>query len=57
LNTSLALSAAELWLTKVWPERANYAFSELPPSQKNLDAATKYGCKQQGAHQEICLKT
>jgi len=25
---SLALSAAELWPAKVWPERANYAFSE-----------------------------
>jgi len=28
LNKSLALSAAELWPAKVWPERANYAFSE-----------------------------
>jgi len=28
LNSSLALSAAELWLAKIWPERANYAFSE-----------------------------
>jgi len=28
LNSSLALSAAELWPTKVWPEMANYAFSE-----------------------------
>jgi len=28
LNSSLALSAAELWPAKVWPERANYAFSE-----------------------------
>jgi len=28
LNSSLALSAAELWLAKVWPERTNYAFSE-----------------------------
>jgi len=28
LNSSLALSAAELWLAKVWHERANYAFSE-----------------------------
>jgi len=28
LNRSLAQSAAELWLAKVCPERANYAFSE-----------------------------
>jgi len=28
LNSSLALSAAELWPAKVWPERAKYAFSE-----------------------------
>jgi len=28
LNGSLALSAAELWPAKVWPKRANYAFSE-----------------------------
>jgi len=28
-NSSLALSAAELWLAKVWPENANYAFSEI----------------------------
>jgi len=28
LNSTLALSAAELWLAKIWPERANYAFSE-----------------------------
>jgi len=28
LNSSLAQSAAELWLAKVCPERANYAFSE-----------------------------
>jgi len=28
LNSSLAQSAAELWLAKVFPERANYAFSE-----------------------------
>jgi len=28
LNRSLALSAAELWPVKVWPERTNYAFSE-----------------------------
>jgi len=28
LNSSLALSAAELWPAKVWSERANYAFSE-----------------------------
>jgi len=28
LNSSLALSAAELWPVKIWPERANYAFSE-----------------------------
>jgi len=28
LNSCLALSAVELWPTKVWPERANYAFSE-----------------------------
>jgi len=28
LNSSLAQSAAELWLTKVCPKRANYAFSE-----------------------------
>jgi len=27
-NSSLAQSAAELWLPKVCPERANYAFSE-----------------------------
>jgi len=27
LNSSLAQSAAELWLAKVCPERANYAFS------------------------------
>ena len=26
--SSLALSAVELWRAKVWPERANYAFSE-----------------------------
>jgi len=25
---SLVLSAAELWPAKIWPERANYAFSE-----------------------------
>jgi len=28
LNSSLAQSAAELWLAKVCPERENYAFSE-----------------------------
>jgi len=28
LNSSLAQSAAELWLAKVCPEMANYAFSE-----------------------------
>jgi len=28
LNSSLALSAAELWPAKVWPERGNYAFFE-----------------------------
>jgi len=28
LNSSLAQFAAELWLAKVCPERANYAFSE-----------------------------
>jgi len=28
LNSSLAQSAAELWLAKVCPKRANYAFSE-----------------------------
>jgi len=28
LNSSLALSTAELWPAKVWPERANYVFSE-----------------------------
>jgi len=28
LNSSLALSASKLWPAKVWPERANYAFSE-----------------------------
>jgi len=28
LNSSLALSTAELWLAKAWPERENYAFSE-----------------------------
>jgi len=28
LNSSLAQSAAELWLAKVCPERVNYAFSE-----------------------------
>jgi len=28
LNSSLAQSAAELWLAKVCPERTNYAFSE-----------------------------
>jgi len=28
LNSSLALSAAKLWPAKVWPERANDAFSE-----------------------------
>jgi len=28
LNSSLAQSAAELWLAKVCPERANYAFSK-----------------------------
>jgi len=28
LNSSLTLSAAEIWLAKVWPERAHYAFSE-----------------------------
>jgi len=27
-NSSLAQSAAELWLAKVCPKRANYAFSE-----------------------------
>jgi len=28
LNSSLAQSAAELWLAKVWPEMANYTFCE-----------------------------
>ena len=28
MNSSLAQSAAELWLAKVCPERANFAFSE-----------------------------
>ena len=28
LDSSLAQSAAELWLAKVCPERANHAFSE-----------------------------
>jgi len=28
LNSSLVESAAELWLAKVCPERANYAFFE-----------------------------
>jgi len=28
LTSSLAQSAAEVWLAKIWPERANYAFSE-----------------------------
>jgi len=28
LNSSLALSAAELWPAKVWSERENYAFTE-----------------------------
>jgi len=28
LNSSLAQSAAELWLARVCPKRANYAFSE-----------------------------
>jgi len=28
LNSSLAQSAAELWLAKVWPEMANFAFCE-----------------------------
>jgi len=28
LNSSLARSAAELWLAKVCPKRTNYAFSE-----------------------------
>jgi len=38
LNSSLALSAAELWPAKVWPERANYAFSE------KLGIRPKTGC-------------
>jgi len=28
LNSSLAQSAAELWLAKVWPQMANITFSE-----------------------------
>jgi len=28
LSNSLAQSAAELWLANVFPEKANYAFSE-----------------------------
>jgi len=28
VNSSLALSAAELWPVKVWPDRGNYAFPE-----------------------------
>jgi len=28
LNRSLAQSAADVWLTKVWPEMANYTFCE-----------------------------
>jgi len=26
LNSSLAQSAAELWMAKIWPEMANYTF-------------------------------
>ena len=28
MNSCLALASAEVWLAKVWPEMANYAFSE-----------------------------
>jgi len=44
LNSSLALSAAELWPDKVWPERANYAFSEkLGIRQKTVFLAHYFG--------------
>jgi len=29
VNSSLAQSAAELWLAKIWPEMVNYTFCEI----------------------------
>jgi len=35
LDSSLAQSAAQLWLAKVYPERANYTFFETLDFVKN----------------------